>query len=216
MIETSTNNRIIIVSGVPRSGTSMCMQILQAGGIPVLQDEKFRSDVHNPHGYLEWDDVKDLACKPELIEKARGKCLKIVSQWMPHLPVFPVSQFTQYEFRYKVIFIERDMGECIASQYKFARTKFGLYINAWADAADQRAVAAAYNAHIRDIKMMLIGRRDVDQLFLNYSEFTTGDKDTTLRACSKIFAHVEHDPQDGKKVLDAVDIALYRNRCRRT
>ncbi|MBA3916646.1 MAG: sulfotransferase family protein, partial [Acidobacteriales bacterium] len=98
---------ITIVSGIPRSGTSMMMQMLAAGGMPVLTDHVRTPNPDNPRGYLEWEGAKRLPREPHLIAEAEGKCVKIVSQLLFALK-------TGHE--YQVIFMNRDLGEVVSSQ----------------------------------------------------------------------------------------------------
>ena len=98
---------IYVVSGLPRSGTSMLMQMLVAAGIPPLTDEQRQADESNPRGYFELDKVKRLRQANDWLAEARGKCLKGVSPLLPYLP--------QGE-DYRVILIERDLEEVSASQ----------------------------------------------------------------------------------------------------
>jgi hypothetical protein len=74
---------ITLVSGLPRSGTSVMMQMLAAGGMPVLTDSLRRPDIDNPRGYYEWEPAKSLPENPTLIDEAEGKAVKIISQLMP-------------------------------------------------------------------------------------------------------------------------------------
>jgi len=97
----------MIVAGLPRCGTSMMMRMLEAGGIPVLADGLRRADEDNPHGYYEFERVKQLREDKAWLPEARGRVVKMVSALLPELPA---------EHRYRVIFMERDMTEMLASQ----------------------------------------------------------------------------------------------------
>src|SRR5258708_6697116 len=77
---------ISIVSGLPRSGTSLMMQMLAAGGMPVLADGERQADVDNPKGYFEWERVKQLPKEPSCIAEAEGKVVKVISQFLLTLP----------------------------------------------------------------------------------------------------------------------------------
>ena len=78
---------VTIVSGVPRSGTSLAMQMLQAGGIPALTDGARQPDEHNPNGYFEYEPVKRLAEDAQWVPAlARGKALKVIYRLLWHLP----------------------------------------------------------------------------------------------------------------------------------
>jgi len=102
---------VVIVSGLPRSGTSMAMKMLEAGGMELVVDNIRTADEDNPKGYYEDERVKDLAeteDKPWLRE-ARGKVIKVVSSLLNHLPD---------DNRYKVVFMRRNLYEVLASQTK--------------------------------------------------------------------------------------------------
>ncbi len=105
----SDNNRIIVVSGLPRSGTSLMMQILQAAGIPLLTDNERPADSNNPKGYFEFERVKSLPNDIAWLPDARGKAVKIISHLLYHLPD---------TYSYAVIFMNRDLDEIIQSQNK--------------------------------------------------------------------------------------------------
>jgi hypothetical protein len=100
---------IVVVSGLPRSGTSMAMRMLEAGGVPIVTDRARAADEDNPHGYFEHDRVLELDKGGDTgwLADARGKAVKIISALLPHLPE---------RFNYQVIFMHRDFGEVLASQ----------------------------------------------------------------------------------------------------
>ena len=102
---------IVVVSGLPRSGTSMMMQMLQAGGLEILTDAVRTPDGSNPKGYFEFEAVKDLdkGPPPAWLTGARGKAVKIVSSLVRWLPE---------SHDYQVIFMRRDLDEVILSQNK--------------------------------------------------------------------------------------------------
>ncbi|MFO1003217.1 MAG: hypothetical protein U0936_23025 [Planctomycetaceae bacterium] len=74
---------ITVVSGLPRSGTSLAMQMLAAGGLPVLGDEHRPADEDNPRGYLEDARVKSLERDATWLAEAEGKAVKIISFLLP-------------------------------------------------------------------------------------------------------------------------------------
>jgi hypothetical protein len=98
---------VTIVSGLPRSGTSMMLRMLMAGGFPVLTDGIRGADADNPHGYLEWEGVKSLQRDASWVAAARGKGVKIIYYFLRDLPL---------DCRYRVLFMRRDLGEVLASQ----------------------------------------------------------------------------------------------------
>jgi predicted AlkP superfamily phosphohydrolase/phosphomutase/tetratricopeptide (TPR) repeat protein len=100
---------IIVVSGLPRSGTSLMMQMLDKGGIPIFSDNKRSADESNPKGYYEHELVKSLRRNKKWLSKTTGKAVKIISHLLPHLPA---------KYNYKVIFMLRNLSEIIRSQHK--------------------------------------------------------------------------------------------------
>jgi hypothetical protein len=79
---------ITIVSGLPRSGTSLMMQMLAAGGLPVLSDGERKADTDNPRGYFEWERIKQLPKEPGVVAEAEGKVVKVISQLLFSLPAW--------------------------------------------------------------------------------------------------------------------------------
>ncbi len=109
--EEKSGQTFIIVSGLPRSGTSLMMQMLAAGGLPPLTDGKRAADVDNPRGYFEWEAIKQIARQPQILEAegVSGKAIKCISMLLPQLPP---------KHSYKVIFMQRPIEEVTASQKK--------------------------------------------------------------------------------------------------
>lgn len=100
---------VVIVSGLPRSGTSMMMQMLAAGGLPVMTDDHRPADESNPKGYFEHEVAKKLGTDHKWINDAGGKAVKIVAQLLPRLP---------QGHPYRILFMERPLPEVVASQKK--------------------------------------------------------------------------------------------------
>jgi tetratricopeptide (TPR) repeat protein len=102
----------VVVSGFPRSGTSLLMQILQAGGYPVLTDAKRPADAHNPKGYWEYEPVKQLAFSPNALGDTSAQALKIVAPLLPYIPP---------NRPYAVVWVERPLLEVILSQQRMKK-----------------------------------------------------------------------------------------------
>ena len=102
---------VVVVSGLPRSGTSMAMKMLEAGGVTVVTDGARSADIDNPKGYFEDDRVLDLAKSEDKawLRDARGKAVKIISYLLRHLPP---------DNNYRVLFMRREISEVLASQAK--------------------------------------------------------------------------------------------------
>lgn len=98
---------VTIVSGLPRSGTSMMMQMLSAGGIPILSDNVRAPDEDNPRGYYEFEAVKQVDKDASWLDEAQGKAVKMVYRLLYSLPP---------DRTYRVIFMMRNLDEVIASQ----------------------------------------------------------------------------------------------------
>ncbi len=97
----------LLVSGLPRSGTSLMMQMLAAGGLAPMRDDLRPPDEDNPRGYFEWQEIKQLPKNPRLIEQAHGRVTKVISMLLPYLPK---------AHRFRVIFMVRSVEEVLASQ----------------------------------------------------------------------------------------------------
>jgi predicted AlkP superfamily phosphohydrolase/phosphomutase/tetratricopeptide (TPR) repeat protein len=105
----ANSKTFIIVSGLPRSGTSLTMQMLERGGLPPMTDGIRRPDANNEQGYYEWEEIRKLPANPHIIEQAEGKAVKIVTPLLPALPK---------QHRYKILFMRRPLAEVARSQHK--------------------------------------------------------------------------------------------------
>jgi predicted AlkP superfamily phosphohydrolase/phosphomutase/tetratricopeptide (TPR) repeat protein len=103
----SSGKEFLIVSGLPRSGTSLMMQMLAAGGVPIMADGARKANEDNPEGYYEWEPIRRLRHSPRVIEQTEGKAVKVVSLLLAALPRI---------HSYKVIFMWRPPEEVAASQ----------------------------------------------------------------------------------------------------
>ena len=137
---------ITIVSGLPRSGTSLMMQMLAAGGMTLLTDYERKADEDNPRGYCEWEPIKSLPKRPDLIDEAEGKVVKVITQLLMAIP----------EGRdYKVIFMERPLPEVLASQDEMLRRRGKT------DALSHELMTKAFRDHLADVQAWLVRRTDV-------------------------------------------------------
>ena len=98
---------IAVVSGVPRSGTSLLMQMLAAGGLPVLPDGARPPDAHNPRGYFEFEPAKALAMNADWLPRAVGRAVKVVHTLVTALPE---------GFDYRLVLVRRELAQVVASQ----------------------------------------------------------------------------------------------------
>ena len=105
----SKRDYVIIVSGLPRSGTSMMMKAIEAGGIEPIVDHIRKADEDNPKGYYEFEPVKKTKEDASWLKDASGKVVKMVYRLLYDLPD---------DYQYRVVFTQRDLKEVLASQTK--------------------------------------------------------------------------------------------------
>lgn len=184
---------IVVVSGLPRSGTSLMMQMLAAGGVPPLTDEIRTPDPDNPRGYLEFERVKQLKADATWLAEASGKAVKIIHLLLMDLPD------TQ---RYDVVFMERDLSEVISSQAAMlARSgRPGAALP-----ADR--LAAMYETQLRTVRQWLASRSHFRVEFVQYSSLVA-DPVQNAERIQQFLARPLHTAA----MAAAVDPALYRNR----
>jgi hypothetical protein len=148
---------VVLVSGLPRSGTSMAMKMLEAGGLSVVQDGIRTADEDNPKGYYEDERVKDLAEMQDKswLRNARGHVIKVVSSLIQYLPD---------ENFYKVIFMRRDLDEVLASQAKM------LDRRGEANQSDDDDMRSFYTQHLDKVQFQMRFRSYFDVLYMNYTD----------------------------------------------
>ncbi|HPA16937.1 MAG TPA: alkaline phosphatase family protein [Verrucomicrobiae bacterium] len=161
---------ITVVSGLPRSGTSLIMQMLAAGGHPILADDTRSADEDNPLGYLEFEPVTRLRRDHSWLPNATGKAVKIVA---PLLPLLPATQ------HYRVIFMERDINEVIRSQ----RTMLERQGKEGARISDER-LAQALSRQVLQIKELLRMRPQFRTLYVGHREAISNPAATAARIAS--------------------------------
>jgi hypothetical protein len=184
---------ITIVSGLPRSGTSLMMQMLVAGGMTALSDGERHADTDNPRGYLEWERIKTLPTDPECIAEAEGKVVKVISRLLLALPA---------DYEYRVIFMQRPLPEVLASQDQMMRRR-GTY----KQGGNPAAMTAAFEKHLREIHAWLGGKPYVKALRVPYHDLLNQPK-----ATSKTITDFLGIPLIQEAMCRQVDSSLYRNR----
>ncbi len=149
---------IVVVSGLPRSGTSMMMQMLRAGGLPLMTDGIRGPDELNPEGYFELEAVKDLDTGFDLswLDAARGKAVKVVSSLLVYLPE---------RYNYRVILMQRPLREVIASQNALLAR-----VGEPTDAAPAASLVAQYHTHLRKVQALLTVRPCFEPLIVDYHD----------------------------------------------
>ncbi|MGC9393773.1 MAG: sulfotransferase domain-containing protein [Anaerolineae bacterium] len=185
---------VVVVSGLPRSGTSMMMKMLEAGGLEVLTDHLRRPNEDNPKGYYEFERVKKL---PEgdthWLKDAEGKVVKIISALLMHLPP---------DHTYKILFMRRSMEEILASQKQMLVRR-----GEPTDKVDDAEMARLFAKHLQEVQTWLDGQPHVTYLDVDYNAM--------LRDPRPQLAHVIpflDRALDMEKMAGVVDPALYRQR----
>ena len=195
--EEKSGKTFVLVSGLPRSGTSLMMQLLEAGGLPVLTDGERGADIDNPRGYYEWEAIKQIAKKPELLnDKAiEGRAIKCISMLLPAMPS---------HHQYKVIFMLRPIAEVIASQQAMTRRLGTRGAN-----LDPEQLARGLRAHREEVRAWAANAAHVEWLEIDYPELVR-DPVPALRKLVQ-FLGAERLPNE-KAMAAAVDPALHRRK----
>ena len=186
---------IVVVSGLPRSGTSMAMKMLEAGGLPLLIDSDQPSDVSNPGGSYEFELVKQLDKNGDLtwLPSARGKGLKVSSWLVTRLPE---------SYDYRVIFLQRDLDEVMDSQNAVL-----LQRGEPRGIEDPDSMRLIYSRHLDQVRSFLDERSCFTTLTVNYAEAVERPA-----AEAKRLAAFLHRSLDVELMAAVVDPGLYRNR----
>jgi len=185
---------IIVVSGLPRSGTSMLMNMLASGGLSGVTDQVRVSDSDNPKGYFEDERVKDMENDRDKswLRNVRGKTLKVISHLLKQLPE---------DNYYKVILLRRDLGEIVASQNIMLKRRGEPN-----PISDEKAIDM-YRKHLIDIKVFLRRKPYFDLLELHYHEVIAAP----LVSAEKVNEFLGGG-LDSQAMAAVVDPDLYRNR----
>ena len=185
---------IVIVSGLPRSGTSMMMKMLDAGGLSILTDSIRQADIDNPKGYYEYERVKNLEKETDksYVREARGKVLKVISFLLKDLPD---DNF------YRVVFMRRHLDEVIASQNKMLDRRGEDAIE------DRETMAEAYRNHLAAVKILVRKRPNLEMLEFRYDEAVKNPKEAARMVNAFLGGKL-----DERAMAAVIDGELYRNR----
>jgi hypothetical protein len=185
---------IVVVSGLPRSGTSMMMKMLEAGGVAIMTDALRAADIDNPKGYYEYERVKELEKETDksYIRDGRGKALKVISFLLKELPD---DNF------YRIVFMRRDLNEVISSQNKMLDRRGEQSIT------DDEMMAEAYRNHLAAVRILVRKRPNFEILEVRYDAAVKQPKDAA-RAVNAFLGGT----LDEAAMVAAVDAELYRNR----
>jgi hypothetical protein len=185
---------VVVVSGLPRSGTSMMMKMLEAGGLPIVTDGVRTADEDNPKGYYELERVKDLENEQDksYIRDARGKVIKVISFLLKELPD---------DCFYRVIFMRRDLGEVVASQNKMLDRR-----GEDNPVRDEKAIDL-YARHLISTRLFTEESPCFELLEVDYTG-ALGDPEGVAAQVNAFLG----GKLDAQKMAEAVDPSLYRNR----
>jgi hypothetical protein len=174
---------IIVVSGLPRSGTSMMMKMLEAGGQPIMTDNLREADANNPNGYYEFERVKELPNGDSgWLPEAGGKVVKIVTGLIMELPS---------GYKYRVIFMQRAMKEVLSSQKKMLGR-----LGKEDDKVEDEKMKKIYQEHLKQVNAWIVKQPNIEVLYVNYNtmlgnpleslqkvnEFLGGEMDVNIMA----------------------------------
>jgi hypothetical protein len=185
---------IVVVSGLPRSGTSMMMRMLDVGGIPPVTDGIRAADEDNPLGYYEFERVKKLPEKDYgWLPEARGKAVKCISELLFHLPS---------EYQYKVVFMMRSLPEVLASQRQ-------MLVNRGEDPnrISDRELSLLYMKHVTRVKKHLAESDHLDAHYVSYNDLLR-DPRPLLPPLNRFLG----GRLNTGKMLQVIDPNLYRQR----
>jgi hypothetical protein len=187
---------IVVVSGLPRSGTSMLMKMLDAGGLEVMTDGLRTADEDNPKGYFEVERVKKLAEETDRgwLTEARGKGIKVISYLLRSLPT---------RFNYRVVFVRRDLEEVLASQKKM------LDRRGEAEETGAERMRELFENDLWRSWYLLTHEPQFEALAVRYTDVLARPLEEARRI--NAFLGGGLDPE---AMASAVDPALYRNRAR--
>lgn len=192
---------IVVVSGLPRSGTSMLMQMLQQGGLPLCVDGIREPDIDNPKGYFEYEPIRTLQQDSSFMGAASGKAIKVISHLLQVLPP---------DFYYRVIFLERDLYEVLESQEKMMARLHAPSLTATTSAVSEANLESDVRLckhHLIWIADWLRRQPNIETLNLAHADIL---RDPMAAACrvSKFLGI----SLDVNRMVQAVDTNLYRTK----
>ncbi|MDB2657166.1 alkaline phosphatase family protein [Crocinitomicaceae bacterium] len=180
---------IVVVSGLPRSGTSMMMQMLAVGGLNPLTDNVRKEDESNPKGYFEYEKTKRLHKDNSWLHEAEGKVIKVVAPLLKHLPA---------NFRYKIVFMTRDLDEVLASQDKMLGR---------VGAKPQEGVRESFEKELQKLDQRMEQEPGFEVIKIAFKDVVENPKEP-----AKLIAEFLGEDLDIQAMTDQVEAKLYRNR----
>lgn len=187
------HSTVTIVSGLPRSGTSMMMRMLEAGGMEILADGIRVANEDNPRGYYEFERVKQIESDQAWLEDARGKVVKMISALLKHLPE---------GYNYKVIFMHRKMAEILASQKRMLVRREEA-----ADRVGDAKMAEMFEHHLSWIESWLAKQSNFEVIYVSYNDILKSPVGP-----AKEINQFLGDMLDEGKMVSVIEPSLYRQR----
>jgi len=192
----TTNDKrdfITIVSGLPRSGTSMMMKMMEAGGVPVLTDHIRTADEDNPKGYYEFERVKNLKNDKDWLPEAVGKVVKIISFLLFDLPP---------GYKYRVIFMRRDLDEVLASQRNMLIRR-----GEPTDEQNDERMQEIYEKHLKQVAGWMVENPDIQVEYVDYRDVIARPRTNAEKVNALLDGFLDVDA-----MTHVVDSSLYRQR----
>jgi LPS sulfotransferase NodH len=185
---------IVVVSGLPRSGTSMMMKMLDAGGQSILTDNLREPDANNPNGYYEFERVKQLTDGDfDWIPEAGGKVVKIVTGLVMNLPS---------DHKYKVIFMQRAMKEVLSSQKKMLGR-----LGKEDDKVEDEKMRKIYQEHLKQVNAWITKQPNIEVLYVNYNTMLANPLDSLKKVNEFLGGEMDVNTMAG-----VINKELYRER----
>ncbi|MFT6243069.1 MAG: putative AlkP superfamily phosphohydrolase/phosphomutase/tetratricopeptide (TPR) repeat protein [Akkermansiaceae bacterium] len=184
-----------IVSGLPRSGTSLMMQMLRAAGMDLMHDGKRAANEDNLEGYWEWEKIKTLKKNPRLIEQAGGKVIKIISALLSQLPP---------RHKYRIIFMKRPVEEVVDSQWKM------LERSGQSPVSEKQHLIQTQETHVEQTLAQLRQLQDVQLIEIDYPEMVS-DPDSQLDSLKAFLGKATPKPD---QLVTAIRPELHRNKAK--
>lgn len=184
---------VTIVSGLPRSGTSLMMSMLEAGGVEVLTDSIRTSNDDNPKGYYEFERVKQIEHDQAWLVNARGKAVKMIAELLKHLP---------RGYTYRVIFMHRNMEEILASQKQMLVRR-----GEPTDRVGDDEMGAMFKRYLKRVEAWLAEQPNMDVIYVSYNDLLA-DPDPQAQEVNEFLG----GGLDVEKMVRVIDPSLYRQR----
>lgn len=188
---------VIVVSGLPRSGTSMMMKMLEAGGLQIVTDNERKPDEDNPKGYYELEIVKKLRDGDvSWIPNTKGKVVKIIVSLIEYLPE---------DIEFKVVFMERSMSEILASQKKMLERR-----GENPDKISDDQLAQIFSNHLVSVFGLMDSQKNINYIKADYNQLMV-DPNSILKKIIELLTY----PLNIEEMKSIVDPILYRQKSKK-